>query len=90
MFEVVAEVHAIDFIGINSIAAADGWQYATIYETLLRENHHFTLESETPFIVDSITVVNQVGQKMAVLLLLFAAIGLIALIQIGRTVLNRR
>jgi hypothetical protein len=72
------------------IAAANGWQYVTIYETLLSENHHFTLESDTPFIVDSVTVVNQVGQKMAVLLLLFAAISLIAVVQIGRNVLNRR
>jgi polysaccharide biosynthesis protein PslG len=71
------------------ITARDGWQTVTIYDTLLRKNHHFTLEGEQSFIVDSITVSDNTAKNISIPTALVLAIGLIAIIQIARAALNR-
>ncbi len=65
----------------------EDWQTARIASSLLPQARHITISSETPFVVDSVTVANRIFQHLfgIVLVALIAIIGLILSLVTGLT-----
>jgi hypothetical protein len=70
---------------ISVSANAAGWQSTRIASSLLPQAKHITISSETPFVVDSITVTDRIYQHLfgIALVAFIAIVGLILSLVIG-------
>ena len=74
----------------GTIEPDEGWQSRTIYHTRLPENHLYILDSDSPFIVDSVTILDRSPQQVGLPILIALMIGLVGLVQVGRAIWQRK